>query len=118
MVYSRQMRDLMPPRRFSVTFAAILAIITGFYWLAVTVGLLVSVNDPDVCHRVLRLKQIAALVFVGCGGVGAVIGGFGILFRRNWGRIFAIVAAGPPIFEGCGTFTDCESYFLPLSAVS
>jgi hypothetical protein len=100
MVYSGQMRDLMPPRTVPVTLAAVLAIITGLIGLAATTGLLVLVNGPDVEYRGVRLKQLAMLVLLGCGSVAAVIGGFGILFRRNWGRILAVSAAGPLIFEG------------------
>ncbi len=100
------MRDLMPPRTFPVTLAAVLSIITGFYWLAATVALLLWVNNPDVQYRGLRLKQIAVLAFIGCGGVGAVIGGFGILFRRNWARILVIISAGPLVFLGLWDLYD------------
>jgi hypothetical protein len=94
------MRDLMPPRTFSVTFAAVLSIITGFYWLTATATLLMWVHDRGVQLHGLRLTQFGMLVFAGCGGAGAVIGGFGILFRRNWARILAIVSAVPLIFLG------------------
>src|SRR5271163_4433379 len=100
MVYSRPMRDLMPPRTFSVTFAALLAIITGIYWVAVSVGVLVWGGGTGTGFPGLRLKASVALVVLGCAGTGALISGRGILFRRNWARILAIAAAGPLIFSG------------------
>ena len=93
------MRDLIPPRTFSVTFAALLSIITGFYWLAASVGivgwLVPGVQDPG-----LRQRAIVTFVSLGCVCACTSVGGFGILFRRNWARILAIVAAVPLIFLG------------------
>jgi hypothetical protein len=91
------MRDLIPPRTFSVTVAAVLAIITGFHWFAVSVAAMVWGSDRDVHSPGLRLKAILTIVILGCASVAALIGGCGILFRRNWGRILAIIAAGPLI---------------------
>ncbi len=99
MVYSWEMRDLMPARTFSVTFAAVLAIFTGFYWLTASVGivgwLVPGVQDPGLRH-----KAIVTFVSLGCVCAGTSVGGFGILFRQNWARVLAIVAAVPLIFLG------------------
>lgn len=100
MVYSRQMRDLMPPRTFSVTFAAVLAILIGFFWLAAGVGLLIEERRPGVLHSGLRLEGTGAFLLLSCVSAGALIGGFGTLFRRNWARILAIAAAVPLMFFG------------------
>jgi hypothetical protein len=99
MVYSWPMRDLMPPRTFSVTFAAVLAIVTGLFWLAVSVGMLVD-SHLGVHYSGLRLEATGVFLFLSGVGAGALFGGFGILFRRNWGRIFAIAAAVPLIYFG------------------
>lgn len=50
----------------------------------------------------LRQKLIVAslLVALGCMGISTVVVGFGVLFRRNWGRILAIALAGPWILIG------------------
>lgn len=93
------MRDLMPPRTFAVTFAAILATITGFYWLVASVGI-VGWLVPGVQDLGLRHKAIATFVSLGFVSAGALVGGFGILFRRNWARVLAIVAAAPLILLG------------------
>ena len=100
MVYSRQMPDLMPPRTFSVTFAAVLAIVIGFFWFAAGVGLLIEEIRPGVFHSGLRLEGTSAFLFLSCVSVGALIGGFGTLFRRNWARILAIAVSVPLIFFG------------------
>jgi hypothetical protein len=99
MVYSRPMRDLMPPRTFAVTLAGVLAILTGFYWLTACVGI-VGWVVPGVHDPGLRHKAIVTFVSLGCVCAGTSVGGFGILFRRNWARILAIVAAVPLLFLG------------------
>jgi hypothetical protein len=100
MVYSQQMHDLMPPRTFSVTFAAILAIFVGLYGLVAYFGVLIWGRNTGLTYSSLRLWLIVTYVIFGCASVSALIGGFGILFRRNWARVLAIVAAVPLIYSG------------------
>jgi hypothetical protein len=95
MIYWRQMRDLMPERTYRVTFAAFLAVLTGLYGIVAYFGLLAGVS-----YSGLRLVQLAAFLVLGCASIGALIGGFGILFRRNWARVSAIASAVPLIFSG------------------
>jgi hypothetical protein len=100
MVYSPEMHDLMPPRTYSVTFAAILAIFTGLYGLVAYFGVLIWGRDTGVAFSSLRLWLIVTYVIFGCASIGALIGGFGILFRRNRGRVLAVVAAVPLVYSG------------------
>jgi hypothetical protein len=100
MVYSRQMHDLMPPRTLFATVAGVLAIFTGLYGLVAYFGVLIWGHDSGVTFSSLRLWLIVAYVIFGCASVSALIGGFGVLFRRNWARILAIVAGGPLIYSG------------------
>jgi hypothetical protein len=44
---------------------------------------------------------VAASVVLVCTSAATVIVGFGVLFRRNWARVLAIVLAGPWILFGC-----------------
>ena len=99
MIYSRQMRDLMPDRTLSVTSAAILAILTGLYGLVAYLGVLVWGRNAVAAYG-LPLKLIIVFVILGCASIGALVGGFGILFRHNWARVLAIVAAIPLICSG------------------
>jgi hypothetical protein len=94
------MRDLMPDRTHSVTVAAILAIFTGLYGLVAYVGVLVWGRDTEPTYSGLRLKLIITFVILGCASISALVGGFGILFRHNWARVLAIVAAVPLICSG------------------
>jgi len=94
------MRDLIPPRTLSVTFAAILASFVGLYGLVAYIGVLVWGRDTGTAYSGLRLRLIATFVIFGCASIGALIGGFGILFRRNWARVLAIIAAVPLIYSG------------------
>jgi hypothetical protein len=88
------MSELMP-RFLSVTTAALLALLTGCYWLSV-IGLFALEGN----HSGLPQKLIVLCSVLGCMSAGTVIVGFGLLFRRNWGRIFAILLAGPWILFG------------------
>lgn len=96
------MDDLLPPRSRSVTAAAILLVITGCFWLALSGPFLWwelhLAGSPG-----LRQKLIVAslLVLLGCMSLATVIVGFAVLIRRNWGRILAIALAGPWILFGC-----------------
>jgi hypothetical protein len=94
------MRDLMPDRTHSVTFAAILAIFTGLYGLVAYIGVLDWGRDTEPTYSGLRLKVFITFVILGCASIGALVGGFGILFRHNWARVLAIVAAVPLICSG------------------
>jgi hypothetical protein len=109
------MRDLMPVRTHSVTFAAILAIFTGLYGLVAYIGVLVWGRDTGTAYSGLRLRLIVTFVILGCASVGALIGGFGILFRRDWACVLAIVAAVPLIYSG---FWDVYGILrLPVSLI-
>ena len=93
------MSELLPPRSLSVTTAAVLAIVTGCYWLGV-IALSLWGMRLDSTYSGLPKKLIATWSVLGCMSVGTVIVGFGLLLRRNWGRIFAILLAGPWILFG------------------
>jgi hypothetical protein len=51
--------------------------------------------SPGHLHEIL-----AGISVVGCMSLGTVIGSFGILFRRNWGRILVIILSGPWMLFG------------------
>jgi hypothetical protein len=95
------MSELAPPRSRSVTAAAVLVIITGCFWLALS-GLLLWGDFRLGRNPGIRQKLIVASfsVVLCCTSAATVIVGFGVLFRRNWGRILAIVLAGPWILFG------------------
>jgi hypothetical protein len=95
------MADLIPPRSRSVTAAAVLVIITGCFWLALS-GLLLWGDFHFGGNPGTRQKLIVASFSVAlcCMSVATVIVGFGVLSRRNWGRILAIALAVPWIFFG------------------
>jgi len=99
MVYSPQMSELLPPRSLAVTTAAVLAIVTGCYWLGV-IGLSLWGMKLDSNYSGLPQKLIVTWSVLGCMSVGTVVVGFGLLLRRNWGRIFAILLAGPWVLFG------------------
>jgi hypothetical protein len=90
------MDDLLPPRSRSVTAAAILVVITGCFWLALS-GLFLWWEFHLPGSPGLRQKLIVAsvLVVLSCMSLGTVIVGFAVLFRHNWGRVLAIALAGP-----------------------
>jgi hypothetical protein len=83
-----------------VTVAAVLAIITGSFWLLLSVGM-VLFGDVEVGGYTVNWQiVIAGMVFVGCMSVCTLIGGFGVFFRRNWGRTLLIILAGTWIVFG------------------
>ena len=45
-------------------------------------------------------KVMGMAAFVGCMSIGTLIGGFGVFFRRNWGRTLLIILAGTWILFG------------------
>jgi hypothetical protein len=100
MVYLPEMHDLMPSRTASVTFAAILAMFTGLYGLVAYFGVLIWGRDTGGAVSSVRLWLTVTYVIFGCASIGALIGGIGILFRRNRARVLAIVAAVPLIYSG------------------
>jgi len=101
MVYSPQMGDLKPPRSFLVTFAGILAVITGLFWLAVVGSFLVSGPFSMRDFSGLRhARMIAVTIVPVCMSVATVIAGFGVFVRRNRARTFAIALAAAWILYG------------------
>jgi len=57
--------------------------------------------DRDSQFPFLRMVPILEwLVAFGCLGLCGLIAGAGLLFRRNWGRLLAIVLSGPAIVSG------------------
>ena len=101
MVYSPQMSELVPPRSRSVTTAGVLVILTGCIWLALAGSFLWWGFDSAGRPSLRQILILAVLVVLVCMSAGTVIVGFGILFRRNRGRIIAIALAGPWILFGC-----------------
>jgi hypothetical protein len=96
------MNGLTPPRSRPVTIAGVVALITGGSWVVLIVGMLSVLQDaPWVVYPGLQHKMLGVVSVLGCMSVATVIGGFGILFRRNWARILAIALAGAWILLGC-----------------
>ena len=94
------MHDLNPPCSSSVTVAAVLAIITGCFWLLSSIGM-VLLGRVEVGRYAVNWQVVmAGMVSVGCMSVCTLIGGFGAFFRRNWGRILLIILAGIWILFG------------------
>jgi hypothetical protein len=95
------MSGLMPRRSRSATLAAILLIITAFYWLALGGMWLWLLIDRDSQLPLFRRAPIVEwlVVFAFLGACG-LIAGTGLVFRRNWGRLLAIVLSGPAIVSG------------------
>ena len=94
------MHDLNPPRSLSVTVAAVLAIITGCFWLLFTVGMFLFGHVEVGRYAVNWQIVMAEMVFVGCMSVCTLVGGFGVFFRRNWGRSLLITLAGTWVVFG------------------
>jgi len=94
------MRDLIPPRSRSVTFAAVLILLTGCFWLALGGSFLWWMFRHGGRPSLRQIPVVAELVVLVCMSVATVIVGFGVLFRRNWGRIVAIALAGPWVLFG------------------
>jgi hypothetical protein len=109
------MHDLNPPRSLSVTVAAVLAIITGCVWLLLSVGMVFFEHLEVGRYAVNWQIVMAVIVFVGCMSVCTLIGGFGVFFRRNWGRTLLIILAGTWIVFG---FWSLRPFlWLPASLV-
>jgi hypothetical protein len=98
------MSRLISPRSSSVTIAGVLALVIGGSWVVLIGGMLSVLRDADapwVVYPGLQHKMLGAVLVLGCVSVATVIGGFGILFRRNWARILAIALAGAWILLEC-----------------
>jgi hypothetical protein len=106
------MSELTPPRSFRATVAAILAIVTGCYWVAMSGSyLLWGLRDLYRYITFLRTLVIAmTAVFITCMGIATVIAGVGVWKRRNRARIFASAVAGLWIVLG-------SWFFLPFLLV-
>jgi hypothetical protein len=101
-IYSPQMSELTPPRSLRATVAAILAIVTGCYWVAISGSFLVWGFGHLYRHTTfLRMLVIVFTeVFIICMGVATVIAGVGVWKRRNRARVFVIALAGLSILFG------------------
>jgi lysylphosphatidylglycerol synthetase-like protein (DUF2156 family) len=101
-IYSPQMSELTPPRSLRATVAAILAIVTGCYLVAISGSFLVWGFGHLYRHTTfLRMLVIVFTeVFIICTGVATVIAGVGVWKRRNRARVFAIALAGLSILFG------------------
>lgn len=67
-------------------------LLTGAFLFLLLVGIGVSVNDP-VAFRVLGIVGTLVGTFLGALGIPGVVAGIGLLARKAWGRILAIVVA-------------------------
>jgi hypothetical protein len=101
MVYSPEMTGLLSPRPHAVTGAALLAILTGCYWLVF--GALFDELYREATPPHVRGRALAWLVFSVTLGVAIATSGVALLFRRNWGRIFALLLTAPCLL-GCFSF--------------
>lgn len=91
MVYSPPMKGLLSPRPRSVTVAALLTILTGCYWFFWGALSGEAYRDADVLGR--RGVILAWLALCVALGAAILVSGFALLFRRNWGRILALILA-------------------------
>lgn len=100
MLYSPLMNDLKPANTVSTTFAGVLVVLTGCYWLTFS-GLIIWMAFQDrEYHGSRYLLALSVMVVVLGLSVSTVVVGFGVLYRRNWGRIFSVVFAGLWILFG------------------
>jgi hypothetical protein len=117
-IYSRQMSELTPPRSFRATLAAILAIVTGGYWVALSAPFLVWGLGHHLFRHTTFLRTLFIVLtgsFITCMGIATVIVGVGVWNRRDRARIFAIALAGLWILAGLLFF---EPFLrLPASAI-
>jgi hypothetical protein len=111
-----EMSELTPPRSRSVTTAAVLMLITSCFWLAVSGLTFWWRNDLEGAYAGLQKKLIVAMALLGCMSLGTVIVGLGILFRRNWARIVAVMLAGPWILFGWSFLNPLLRLPDPLAA--
>lgn len=88
-------------RSRSVTTAAVLALLTGCLWMAMTGAMVWTWGDEarGISTSLLH-KILVEMLVVGFMSVGAVIGSIGIFFQRNWGRILVIILSGPWVLFG------------------
>lgn len=96
------MSELTPPRSLRVTVAAILAIFTGCYWVAISGSFLVW-GFGHLYRHMTSLRMLVIVLTAGliiCMGVATVVAGVGVWKRRNRARIFAIAMAGFWILVG------------------
>lgn len=109
------MRRLLSPRPRSVTGAAFLAILTGCYWFFWGAGFGEYYREADVLGR--RGQILAWLVLSVTLGTAIVVCGFALLFRRNWGRVFALILAALCLlacFSFIGPFFSLPARLWPL----
>ena len=96
------MSELTPPRSPRATVAAILSIVTGCYWVAIS-GTFFFWGFGQLYRHTTFLRMLVIVfteVFIICMGIAAVIAGVGVWKRRNRARIFAIALAGLSILIG------------------
>jgi hypothetical protein len=110
------MSDLKPPRSLLVTIAAILALATGLFWLAVDGSFLVWGRCSTCGFSGLRhALMIAVTIILICMSVATVIAGSGVLGRRNWARNLAIALGVSWILYGLWFLRPLVS--LPASVI-
>lgn len=91
----------MPPRSRSATIAAFLLVVAGFYWLFLGAAGVSILLNRETYYYLPRLRTMLELLAAfGALGMSALIAGLGLLFRRNWARVLAIVVSGPSIVLG------------------
>ena len=100
MLYSLQMNDLVPPRTASTTIAGVLVVLTGCFWLVLS-GLVLWIAFQDRgFHGTRYVLAWSVVVAVLSLSVGTIVVGLGVIYRRNWGRIYSMVIAGLWILFG------------------
>lgn len=94
------MSGLIPPRSRSSIVAAVFVLVTGAYWLLMSGLMLWEAVGQGAEYLGPGHKEAATVTLVLCMSSATVIGGFGLLLRRNWARTLAITLAGVWILFG------------------
>jgi hypothetical protein len=75
-----------------------LAILIGLFIFLLLGGIGLAIHDPEA-RPVLLVVGVAVGVFLFAAGVPGLIAGYGLLQRRTWSRVWAIIAGALHLFN-------------------